>query len=80
QQHQQQQQQQLHQHQQHLHQMTTPSNGERTSSSVGTGINGSDVSPSHSFATSSGYSSSADYYNPSMLNSKASLNNTNTSN
>ncbi|CAF2368457.1 unnamed protein product [Rotaria sp. Silwood2] len=70
-----------HQHQQqqqHLHQMTSSSNGERTSSSVGTGINSSNVSPSHSFATSSGYSSSADYYNASILNSKIGLNNTNT--
>ncbi|CAF1186292.1 unnamed protein product [Adineta steineri] len=74
--HQQQQQQQ----QQHLHQMTSSSNGERTPSSVGTGITGSDSSPSHSFATSSGYSSSADYYNASVLNSKTGLNNTNTSN
>jgi hypothetical protein len=73
--HQQQQQQQ----QQHLHQMTT-SNGERTPSSVGTGITGSDSSPSHSFATSSGYSSAADYYNTSVLNSKTGHNNTNTNN
>jgi hypothetical protein len=69
-----------HHPQQHLHQMTTSSNGERTSSSVNTGITGSDSSPSHSFATSSGYSSSADYYNTSILNSKAGLNNTNSSN
>jgi hypothetical protein len=74
--HQQQQQQQQH----HLHQMTTSTNGERTPSSVGTGITGSDSSPSHSFATSSGYSSAADYYNTSLLNSKTGLNNTNTSN
>jgi hypothetical protein len=68
------------QQQHHLHQMTNSTNGERTPSSVGTGITGSDSSPSHSFATSSGYSSSADYYNTSVLNSKANLNNTNTSN
>jgi hypothetical protein len=68
------------QQQQHLHQMTSSSNGERTPSSVGTGITGSDSSPSHSFATSSGYSSSADYYNTSVLNSKTGHNNANTSN
>ncbi|CAF1670901.1 unnamed protein product [Adineta ricciae] len=69
-----------HQQQQHLHPMTSASNGERTPSSVGTGINGSDSSPSHSFATSSGYSSAADYYNTSVLNSKSGHNNTNASN
>ena len=62
------------QQQQHLHQMANTNNGERTPSSVGTGITGSDSSPSHSFATSSGYSSSADYYNTSVLNSKTSVN------
>ena len=67
------------QQQQHLHQITTSSNGERTSSSIATGINGSDLSPPHSFATSSGYSSSADYYNASMLNPKMGPNNANTS-
>ena len=68
------------QQQQHLHQMTNSSNGERTPSSIGTGIAGSDSSPSHSFATSSGYSSAADYYNSSVLNSKTGLSNANTSN
>ena len=78
--HQQHQHQQQQQQQQHLHTMTTSANGERTPSSVNTVITGSDSSPSHSFATSSGYSSAADYYNTSVLNSKTSLNNTNTSN
>lgn len=68
------------QQQQHLHQMTNSTNGERTPSSASAAITGSDSSPSHSFATSSGYSSSADYYNTSILNSKASLNNSNASN
>lgn len=58
----------------HHHQMNNTNNGERTPSSVGTGNTGSDSSPSHSFATSSGYSSSADYYNTSVLNSKTSVN------
>ena len=76
--HQQQQQQQQHHH--HHHQLASSSNGERTPSSVGTGITGSDSSPSHSFGTSSGYSSSVDYYNTPVLTSKTSVNNTNTSN
>jgi hypothetical protein len=75
--HHQQQQQQL---QHHHHQIASSSNGERTPSSVGTGINCSDSSPSHSFGTSSGYSSSVDYYNTPVLTSKTSVNNTNTSN
>jgi hypothetical protein len=74
--HHQQQQQQHHHH----HQIASSSNGERTSSSVGPGINGSDSSPSHSFGTSSGYSSSVDYYNTPVLTSKASVNNINISN
>lgn len=79
--HLQQQQQQLHPSQQHHHhQLTSSSNGERTPSSVGTGITGSDSSPSHSFGTSSGYSSSVDYYNTPVLNSKVTANNTNASN
>jgi len=74
-----------HHHQQqqqhhHHHQIASSSNGERTSSSVGTGINGSDSSPSHSFGTSSGYSSSVDYYNTPVLTSKANVNNINISN
>lgn len=60
-----------HHHQQHLHSLTSASNGERTPSAMSTGITGSDSSPSHSFATSSGYSSAADYYNTSALSSKA---------
>ncbi|UJR16224.1 hypothetical protein I4U23_003134 [Adineta vaga] len=71
--------QQQQQQQQHLHQITSSSNGERMPSSTGTGITGSDSSPSHSFATSSGYSSAADYYNTSILNSKTGHNNANTS-
>ena len=74
--HQQQQQQQQHHH----HQIASSSNSERTPSSVGTGINGSDSSPSHSFGTSSGYSSSVDYYNTPVLTSKRNVNNTNTPN
>ena len=74
--HQQQQQQQQHHH----HQIASSSNGERTPSSVANGINGSDSSPSHSFGTSSGYSSSVDYYNTPVLTSKTSVNNTNASN
>ena len=73
-----------HHHQQqqqpHPHQMNNTTNGERTPSSVGTGITGSDSSPSHSFATSSGYSSSADYYNTSLHNSKTNINNSTNSN
>ena len=69
-----------HHHQQHHHQVTNSNNGERTPSSVGAGVTGSDSSPSHSFATSSGYSSAADYYNTSVLNAKVGLNNSNTSN
>jgi len=76
--HHQQQQQQHHHH--HHHQIASSSNGERTPSSIGTGINGSDSSPSHSFGTSSGYSSSVDYYNTPILTSKTSVNNANTSN
>jgi hypothetical protein len=78
--HQQQQQQQQQQHHHHHHQIASSSNGERTPSSVGTGINGSDSSPSHSFGTSSGYSSSVDYYNTPILTSKTGVNNANTSN
>ena len=77
-QHQQQQQQQQ-QQQHHHHQIPSSSNGERTPSSVGTGVTGSDASPSHSFGKSSGYSSAADYYNASVLGSKTALNNANTS-
>jgi hypothetical protein len=76
---QQQQQQQLPSHHHH-HQISGSSNRERTPSSVGNGINGSDSSPSHSFGTSSGYSSSVDYYNTPVLTSKTSGNNTNASN
>jgi len=75
-----QQQQQQHQQHHHHHQIASSSNGERAPSSVGTGINGSDSSPSHSFGTSSGYSSSVDYYNTPILTSKTGVNNANTSN
>ncbi|CAF0802726.1 unnamed protein product [Adineta steineri] len=81
--HHQQQQQQQHlpqHHHPHHHQIASTSNGERTSASISTGINGSESSPSHSFGTSSGYSSSVDYYNTPVLTSKAIINNTNTSN
>ena len=44
---------------------------------IGTGINGTDSSPSHSFGTSSGYSSSVDYYNTPVLTSKTGVNNAN---
>ncbi|UJR30307.1 hypothetical protein I4U23_017844 [Adineta vaga] len=67
-------------HHHHHHQIANSSNRERTPSSVGTGMNGSDSSPSHSFGTSSGYSSSVDYYNTPVLTSKTSVTNTNTSN
>ena len=40
----------------------------------------SDSSPSHSFGTSSGYSSSVDYYNTPVLTSKANVSNSNTPN
>ena len=64
--------------QQHLHQMASSSSGERTSSSIATAMNTSDVSPPRSFTTtSSGYSSSADYSSGSILNSKPGLNNGN---
>ncbi|CAF1662220.1 unnamed protein product, partial [Adineta ricciae] len=75
-----QQQQMSHHHHHQHHQMAGSSNRERTPSSVGTGINGSDSSPSHSFGTSSGYSSSVDYYNTPVLASKASVSNCNTPN
>lgn len=45
-------------------------NTERTSA-----INGSNVSPSHSFTTNGSYSSAADYYNTSLLSSKSVTNN-----
>ncbi|CAF3459637.1 unnamed protein product [Rotaria sp. Silwood1] len=69
------------QHHHHHHQIASSSNGERTSSSsIINGINGSDSSPSHSFGTSNGYSSSVDYYNTTVLTAKTNLNNIHTSN
>jgi hypothetical protein len=64
----------------HPHQIASSSNGERTPSSVGTGITGSDSSPSHSYGTSSGYSSSIDYYNTPVHTAKVSVNNSTANN
>jgi hypothetical protein len=64
----------------HPHQLASSSNGERTPSSVGTGITGSDSSPSHSYGTSSGYSSSIDYYNTPVHTAKVSVNNSSANN
>ena len=68
------------QQQQHLHSMSNSSNAERTSSAVGTVLSNSNASPSHSFAPNATYSSSADYYNSSVLNSKATNSTNNNSN